>query len=154
MTPTAYRPQARSVPSVMSGLAPCQARRSPLSGPPVSPVRPAGPLCQARRSLCQARRSPLSGPPVSSVRPAGPLCHSYWSPCHSRRLLAGIQCLSLLSLLRVVLHGKSRGFPIKNVGNDRRGLKTPGMDMGESCIPAWVKAGSGPLPEDFDVMTL
>ena len=41
---------------------------------------------------------------------------------------------------------------LKMSGMDRRGLKTPGMDMGESCVPAWVKAGSGPLPEDFDVM--
>ena len=24
--------------------------------------------------------------------------------------------------------------------------------MGESCGPAWVEAGSGPLPEEFDVV--
>ncbi len=106
----------------------CQARRSPLSCPPVPP--------------CHSRRSP-------SVIPAGfPLSFPPVPPCHSRRLLAGIQGLALLSLLRVVLHGKSRGFPIKNVGNDRRGInnvrndraiENVGNDRAESCAPAGEK---------------
>ena len=87
-------------------------------------VRPAGP--------------PLSGPPVSSVIPAGP-------PLSFPPVVSGnpVSCSSIPSFGWSCM-GKSHGFPIKNVGND----------MGESCVHAGVKGGSGPLPEDFDVMTL
>ena len=46
------------------------------------------------------------------------------------QVLAGIQCCSLLSLYSCGCLGKSHGFPIKNVGNDRGGLKTSGMTEG------------------------
>ena len=86
-----YPCHARSGPSVMPALAPRHAR----SGPSVMP-----------------RSAP-------SVMPAGaPLSCPQGPHCHSRRLLAGIQCLSLLALIRVTLRGNSHGFPIKNVGND------------------------------------
>ena len=78
--------------------------------------------------------------------PTGPLL------CHARRYLAGIQCFLFCPFIRVALHGNSHGFPIKDVGNDSWRLKTSGMTWAESCGPAWVKAGSGPLPEDFDVV--
>ena len=68
-----------------------------------------------RMPLCHARRASLSCLLVLFVMPPGPLCHS-------RRLLAGIQHLALLFFLFVwPLHGRSHGFPITNVGNDRRG---------------------------------
>ena len=114
---------------------------APLSGPPATPHP--GPLPQGERetaaplscppvSLCHVRRSPLSFPPVPSVLPAGPLCPSRRPPlCHSRRLLAGIQCLSLLSL-HSCDPAESHGFPITNVGNDRRGLNAWGMT---ACLP-------------------
>ena len=78
-------------------------------GMPALPLcHTASPLCHAAGPLCHARR-PLS------VMPPGPLCHS-------RRLLAGIQCLALLFLyLCGPCMEESHGFPIKNVGNDRRG---------------------------------
>ena len=34
------------------------------------------------------------------------------------------------SFIRVALHGEGHGFPINNVGNDRRRLKTSGMTAG------------------------
>ena len=56
------------------------------------------------------------------VLPAGPLCHA-------RRLSAGSQGLALLFFLFVwPLHGRSHGFPITNVGNDRRGIEHGGHD--------------------------
>ena len=93
---------------------------------------PLGPLCHSRRAL-------LSCPPVPFL-------------CHARRYLAGIQCFLFCPFIRVALHGNSHGFPIKDVGNDSGRLKTSGMTWAESCGPAWVKAGSGPLPDDFDVV--
>ena len=53
--------------------------------------------------------------------PAGPLCHS-------RRLLAGIQRLSLPSLSSGAPAWETHGFPITNVGNDRRGIEHVGHD--------------------------
>ena len=54
-----------------------------------------------------------------------------FSFCHSRRVLAGIQCFSLLFLSFVGgLLGKTHGFPIKDVGNDRGGIKEVGHDRG------------------------
>ena len=41
--------------------------------------------------------------------------------CHSRRSLAGIQCFSLVSLYSCAPAWENSGFPIKNVGNDRKG---------------------------------
>ena len=88
-------------------------------------------LCHARRSpLCQSRRfSLLSCPPVlPSVNPAG-------SPfCHSRRFLAGIQCFFLLSLHSCGPAWESLGFPIKDVGNDTRGIVCPRLPP-LSCPP-------------------
>ena len=76
---------------------------------------PSYPLCPLRHT----RSAP-------SVIPAGPPL------CHSRRWLAGIQCLSLLSLHSCGLAWESHGFPIKNVGNDSGGSKTSGMTGAES----------------------
>ena len=90
----------------------------PLSCQPVPFVMPVGPLCHARWS-------PLSCPRVPSVIPAGPLCHSRGSsvmpagpPLSFPPVLAGIQCLFLLSLYSWGLYGNSHGCPINNVGHD------------------------------------
>ena len=74
---------------------------------------------------------PLSCPPVVSGNPV---------------------FFSSVPFIRVTLHGESHGFPINNIGNDNGGSKTSGMTGAESCGPAWVAAGSGPLPEACDVV--
>ena len=110
---------------------------APLSCPPHhcpahrSAVLPAAPL--------SCPPPPLSCPPLlcpahrSAVLPAIP-------PLSFPQCLAGIQCLSLLSLHSCGPHGNSHGFPINNVGNDRRRSKTVGHDRracsGSSVLPA------------------
>ena len=59
-----------------------------------------------------------------SCRPAFPFCHS-------RRVLAGIHGLALLSLHSGgPVWGKTHGFPIKDVGNDRGAITNVGNDRG------------------------
>ena len=107
MTPTDYKSQTRSDLFVMPALA-------PLSCPPAPSGTPAGPLWHSRRSpfvmpvraFCHARRPPLSFPPVFSGNPV---------------------FFSSVPVIRVALHGKRHGFPIKNVGNDMGGIVWPRM---------------------------
>ena len=84
------------------GIIPAGTPVMPALAPPSCPLWP----------LVMPALAPLSCPALPPLScPQGP-------HCHSRRLLAGIQCLSLLALIRVTLRGNSHGFPIKNVGND------------------------------------
>ena len=55
--------------------------------------------------------------------------------CHSRRLLAGIQRLSLPSLSSGAPAWETHGFPITNVGNDRRGIEHVRHDGGPDLAP-------------------
>ena len=48
--------------------------------------------------------------------------------------------------------GKAVDSRLKTSGMTEGGLKPVGMTGAESCRPVWVKAGSGPLPEEFDVV--
>ena len=95
---------------------------------------PLWPLGMPVRPLWHARRPPLACPPAPSGTPAGPLWHSRRSPfvmpvrafCHARRpplsfppVFSGNPVFfSSVPVIRVALHGKRHGFPIKNVGND------------------------------------
>ena len=98
--------------------------------PPVLSVIPAGPLCHSRRplsvmppgTLCHSRRPPLSCPPVSPITNVGDKVSG--NP---------VSCFVVL-LFVWPLHGRSHGFPIKNVGNDRRGIEHGGHD-GMSALP-------------------
>ena len=85
-------------------------------------------LCHARRySLCYSHRSSLSCPPVS-------LCHTRRAPlCHSRWLLAGIQCFFVPYLCMPAW--ENHGFPINNVGNDRREIEHVGHDGMPALVP-------------------
>ena len=81
-------------------------------GHPPAPSPLAGEWTRSPRRL---RRSPAASPPAGPAwgRPAP----------RPRSPTTALFC----PFICVGLHGKSHGFPIENVGNDRRGLKTPGM---------------------------
>ncbi len=80
------------------------------------------------RPLCHSRQSSLSFPPAPSVMPAGP-------PLSFPPVVSGNPASCFVVLLFVwPLHGRSHGFPIKNVGNDRRGIEHGGHD-GMSALP-------------------
>ncbi len=122
MTPTDYKSQTRSDLFVMPALA-------PLSCPPAPSGIPAGPLCHARRPplalppvpLCHSRQPPLSFPSAPSVIPVGPPLS--FPPVFSGNPVS----FSSVPVIRVALHGKRHGFPIKNVGNDIGGIVWPRM---------------------------
>ena len=86
------------------------------------------------------RHSPArgEGDGGASVMPAGPLCHASW---YSFVIPAGAPLLSFTPVvsgnpvsffvpLFVWPAWENHGFPIKNVGNDRRGITNVGHDSG------------------------
>ena len=88
-----------------------------------------------------------------SVMPPAPLSCPDLAPLSFPPVVSGNPVFfSSVPFIRVTLHGENHGFPIKNVGKDNGGSKTSGMTRAESCGPAWVAAGSGPLPEACDVV--
>ena len=87
----------------------------------ISCVMPAGlPVMPALASLSFPPGPSVIHALTPSVMPPAPLCPS-------RRLLAGIQCFSLLSFYLCGSAWEKHGFPINNVGNDSEGI---GMDGG------------------------
>ena len=110
---------------------------APSSCPPGPSVLPAGPLCPAHRAPLSCPPAPLSCPPGPLSCPPGPSVLPTGLPLSCPRSLAGIQGLLFCPFLRVTLHGKNHGFPITNVGNDRRARSGPFvLPTGPSVLPA------------------
>ena len=81
--------------------------------------------------LCRTCSGPLSFPPVLSVMPAGsPLSCPPVSPITNVGDKVSGNPVSCFFVLLFVwpLHGRSHGFPITNVGNDRRRIEGVGHD--------------------------
>ena len=101
------------------------------------------PTCHSRLPPCHSCLLYLSFLPPPSVIPASP-------PCHSRKFLAGIQGLFFCSVVEASQQGRASpgpsviphpglGFPMNNVGNDKRdqagmtGSEHPGPEPPHPC---------------------